>query len=179
MHWNNRKTNRVYTDFHICDIKMITIECILKFKNSVIALDDMGDNFNKDINCYFAVGRLQNVQMVVRCHKPAQLNHTTRMSCDTIHLTTYNGVALFSNFNDIYICKHDFHAIIGELNSNHYNITARMDSDFCYGIIKNNKKEDTFVIIDKNRTVIYDSRVGFLELKALNFKNELSNDEII
>ena len=43
-----------------------------------------------------------------------------------------------------------------------------MASYLRYGIIKDNKKEDTFVILDKNRTMIYDSRVGFLDIKAVN-----------
>ena len=32
-----------------------------------------------------------------------------------------------------------------------------------------------FIIIDKNRTMIYDSRVGFLDLKALSLKDKLKN----
>ena len=53
-----------------------------------------------------------------------------------------------------------------------------MASELRYGIIKYNKKDDTSVIIDKNRTMIYDSGVGFLDIKDLNLKDELSNDEI-
>ena len=45
-------------------------------------------------------------------------------------------------------------------------------------MIKYNKKEETFIIIDRNRTMIYDSRVGFLELKALSLKDELENSKI-
>ena len=36
-----------------------------------------------------------NIQMIVMCHKPAQIIKTERMSCDTIYLTTYNGPDLF------------------------------------------------------------------------------------
>ena len=43
-----------------------------------------------------------------------------------------------------------------------------MSDELRYGIIKYNKKENTFIIINSNRTMIYDSRVGFLDLKALN-----------
>ena len=46
-----------------------------------------------------------------------------------------------------------------------------------YGIIKYNRKEKTFIIIDKNRTKIYDSRVGFLDLKALSLKDKLESAE--
>ena len=42
-----------------------------------------------------------------------------------------------------------------------------MSDDLRYGIIKFNKKEKNFIIIDRNRTMIYDSRVGFLDLKTL------------
>ena len=45
-------------------------------------------------------------------------------------------------------------------------------------MIKCNKKEETFIIIDRNRTMIYDSRVGLLDLKALSLKDELVSREI-
>ena len=47
-----------------------------------------------------------------------------------------------------------------------------------YGIIKYNMKENTFIIINSNRTMIYDSRVGFLDLKALSLKDELEREDI-
>ena len=53
-----------------------------------------------------------------------------------------------------------------------------MSDELRYGIIKNNKKENTFININSNRTLIYDSRVGFLDLKALSFKDELEREDI-
>ena len=116
--------------------------------------------------------------MIVMCHKPAQIINTARMSCDTIFLTTYNGPDLFKNFIEIYKCEHDFSKIISELNSNHYNRTDGMSDDLRYGIIKYNKKENTFIIINSNRTMIYDSRFGFLHLKALSLKDGLEREDI-
>ena len=52
-----------------------------------------------------------------------------------------------------------------------------MSDELRYGIIKYNRKENTFIIIDKNRTMIYDSRVGFLDLKALSLKDKLENED--
>ena len=52
-----------------------------------------------------------------------------------------------------------------------------MSDEHRYGIIKNNRKENTFIIIDKNRTMIYDSRVGFLDLKALSLKDKLESED--
>ena len=144
-----------------------------KIQNCVIVLDDMGDRLNKDIGYYFTEGRHYNIQMIVMCHKPA-----LRMSCDTIYLTTYNGPDLFKNFNEIYKCEHDFNKIINELNSNHYNRTDGMSDELRYGMIKYNKKENTFIIINSNRTKIYGSRVGFLDLKALSLKYELEREDI-
>ena len=43
---------------------------------------------------------------------------------------------------------------------------------------KYDKNEDTIIIIDRNRTMIYDSKVGFLDLKALSLKDKLESDEI-
>ena len=53
-----------------------------------------------------------------------------------------------------------------------------MSDELHYGIIKSNKKENTFIIIKSSRTMIYDSRVGFLDLKALSLKDELEREDI-
>ena len=113
----------LYIGFKICDINMITSKNKSKFKDSVIVLDDVGDKLNKDIAYYFTEGRHYKIQMIVMCHKPAQIINTARMSCDTIYLTTYNGAYLFNNFNEKYKCEHNFNKIISELNSNYYNCT--------------------------------------------------------
>ena len=156
---------------------MITSRNKSKFKDSVIVLDDMGDKLNKDIAYYFTEGRHYSNQMIVMCHKPAQIINTARMSCDTIYLTTYNGVDLFKNFIEIYKCGHNFNKLIIELNSNYYNCTGGMSDELRYGIIKYKRKENTFIVIDKNRTMIYESRVVFLDLKALRLKDKLQNED--
>ena len=53
-----------------------------------------------------------------------------------------------------------------------------MSDELCYGIIKYNQKENAFIIISSNRTMIYDSRVGFLDLKALSLKDDLEREDI-
>ena len=176
--WIDPESNKFYTGFKKCDINMITKNNMQKFQNCVKVLDDMGDSLNKDIAYYFTEGRHYSIQMIVMCHKPAQIINTARMSCDSIYLTTYNGPDLFKNFNEIYKCEHDSSKIISELNSNHYNRTDGMSDDLRYGINKYNKKENTFIIINSNRTMIYDSRVGFLDLKALSLKDELEREDI-
>ena len=74
---------------------MITSNNMHSFKDSVIVLDDMGEKLNRDIDYYFTEGRYHNIQMIVMCHKPAQIINTARMSCYTIYITTYNGADLF------------------------------------------------------------------------------------
>ena len=176
--WIDPESNKFYAGFNECDINMITKNNMHQFQNCVIVLDDMGDMLNKKIGYYFTEGRHSNIQMIVMCHKPAQIINTAIMSCDTMNLTTYNGADLFKNFNEIYKCEHDFNKIINELNSNHYNRTDGMSDEPRYGIIKYNKKENTYIIINSNRTMIYESRVGFLDLKALRLKNELEREDI-
>ena len=160
--WIDLESIKFYTGFIKGDINITTKNKMHKFQNCVIVLNDMGDRLNKDIAYYFTEGRPYNIQMIVMCHKPAQIINTARMSCDTIYLTTYNGPDLFKNFNEIYKCEHDLSKIISELKSYHYNRTDGMSDELRYGIIKYNKKENTFIIINSNRTMIYDSRVGFL-----------------
>ena len=175
--WIYPETGEFYIAFNTCDINMITSKNKSKFKDSVTVLDDTGDKLNKDIAYYFTEGRHYNIQMIVMGHKPAQIINTARTSCDTIYLKTYNGADLFKNFNEIYKCEHNFNKIISELNSNFYNCTDGMTDELRYGIIKYNRKENTFNIIDKNRTTIKDSRVGFLDLKALNLKDKLESED--
>ena len=141
------------------------------FKDSIIVLDDMGKKLNKNIAYYFTEGRNNNIQMIVMCHKLAQIINTSRKMCDTICFRTYNGADLFKNFNVIYNCEHKFYEIIDNLIGSYYKYTAGTANELCYGLIKYNKKEKTFIIIDRNRTMIYDSIIGFLDLKALSLKD--------
>ena len=79
----------------MCDINIITNENMKNFKISAIVLDDMGHKFNSHINYCLTDGRHHDIQMIVMCHKPAQINNLARMSCDNIYITTYNGADLF------------------------------------------------------------------------------------
>ena len=81
----------------------------------------MGDKLNRDMDYYFTERRHHNIEMIVMCHKPAQIIITPRMSCHTIYSTTYNGEYLFKNLNEIYKCEHKFYEKINDLNSNYYN----------------------------------------------------------
>ena len=96
----------------------------------------MGDKFNRDIVYYFTEGRNKNIQMIVVCFKPAQINKMARMKCDTIHITIYNRADLFQNFYTTYNCKHVFHGIIQEINISFYNCTNGKDDAHRYGMIK-------------------------------------------
>ena len=68
--------------------------------------------------------------------------------------------------------------IIRELNSNFYNCIDGLSDEIRYGIIKYNKRENTFIIISSNRTRIYDSRIGSLDLKFLSLKNVLEKEDL-
>ena len=115
--WIDPETGAPYAGFEMRDINMIKMKNILKFQNSVIVFDDIVDKLNKDIVHYFTEGRHENIQKIVICHKQAHIDIMARMNCDTIYITTYNGVNLFKNFNTTYECKHNFHVIIQELNN--------------------------------------------------------------
>ena len=117
---------------------------MLKFEDSVIVLDDMGDKLNKDIGGYFTEVRHDTIQMIVLCHKPAQINNTARISYDTSYLTSYMGAGLFKNFNELYECENKFFQIINDSNSNYYNCTDGMSDELRYGIIKYNKQKNFY-----------------------------------
>ena len=173
--WIKPETGVPYVGFEMGDITLITIKNIENFKNSIIALDDMGSEFSRQIKYYFTEGRHNNTQMIVMCHKPAQIDNMSRMNCDTLCITTYNGTDLFQNPNTTFKCDHNFHEIISELNSSYYNCTNGMADELRYGMIKYSIKERYFIFINKNRTMIYDSKIGFMDLKALSLKDELDS----
>ena len=133
---------------------MITSKNKSKFKDSAFVLDDMADKLNKNLAYYFTEGRHYKIQLIVMCHKPAQIINTARMSSDTIYLTNCIGADLFKTFNEIFKCEHNFNKIFSELDSNYYNCTDGMSVELHYGMIKYNRKENTFINIDKNRTMI-------------------------
>ena len=112
--WIYTETGNPFDEFNMCEISTITAQNILKFQNSVIALDDMGDKFNSHINFYFTDARHKNIQMIIMCHKLAQINIMSRLNCDTIYITTYNGPDLFQNFYTTIKCNHNFHEIANE-----------------------------------------------------------------
>ena len=70
----------------MCDINMTTTKNMPNFKDSIAVLDDMGDKLNRDMAYYFTEGRHHNIQMIVMCHKPAQILNTARMGCVTIYI---------------------------------------------------------------------------------------------
>ena len=59
--WIDPEIGEPYDGFDMGDINKITMKKILKFKNSLIVLDDIGDKFNKDIVYYFTEGRNKNI----------------------------------------------------------------------------------------------------------------------
>ena len=168
--WINTETGNPYDELNMCETSKITTQKILKFQNRVIVLDDMGNEFNSHIKYYLTEGRHKNFQIIAMCHKPAQINNMSRTNCDTTYITTYNGPDLFHNFNTTFKYNHKFHEKINELNNSYCNCTDGMADELRYGITKYNIKEDTFIIIDRNRTMIYDSRIGILDLEALSLK---------
>ena len=64
--WIDTKSGVPYAGFEMGDMNMITMKNILKFQNSVIVFDDMGDKFNKDIVYYFTEGR--NKKYSIECN---------------------------------------------------------------------------------------------------------------
>ena len=85
---------------------------------------------------------------------------------------------MLQNFNKIYKCDQKFYEIINDLTSSYYNCTDGMSDELRYGMTKYNKKEESFIIIERNRTMIYDSKIAFLDLKALSLKDKLESSEV-
>ena len=76
------------------------------------------------------------------------------------------------------VCGHKLYEIINDLTGSYCNYTAGTASALRYGMINYNSKEKTFIVTDRNRTMIYDSRIGFPDLEALSLKDKLESGEI-
>ena len=58
----------------------------------------MGSKLINKIYTYFTNGRHQNIQMIVKCLKPAQINNTYRPRADTIYFASYFNAAFLDKF---------------------------------------------------------------------------------
>ena len=74
----NPESGKPYSEFSMCDINKIRSKNMPNFKNSVTVLDDMGNKLNGDVS-FFTERRHHKIQMIVMCHKPAQIINTARM----------------------------------------------------------------------------------------------------
>ena len=78
----------------------------------------------------------------------------------------------------MYKCEHKFYEKINNIMGSYYNHKAGSSNELRYVMIKHNRKEKIFIIIDRNRTMIYDPSVGLLDLEALILKDKPESDEI-
>ena len=77
----------------------------------------------------------------------------------------------------MYNCKYDFHGIIQETNSNYHDCTDRKAFELS-GMIRYDKLNDTFIFFGSNKTVIFNSKGGSIDPKALSLKDKLESGEI-
>ena len=91
----------------------------------------------------------------------------SRVNTGTIYITN-NGNGLFKKFKETFGIKHDVGELIDEV-SNDYNSQA-IAEEFHNGMIKFEMNDTSFIILDRDKTLIYDSMVVSIEK---NFKNSI------
>ena len=58
------------------------------------------------------------------------------------------------------------------MSANIYNFQYGMAEELCYVIIKLNEKDNFFVLLDKDRNVVNDSKIDSMDIKALILKEK-------
>ena len=48
------------------------------------------------------MGRLENIKMIVMCHKAAQIDNRAKAGADTVYINCKNCLTLFSYCNDTF-----------------------------------------------------------------------------
>ena len=116
----------------------------------------MGYKSNKkDIPYYFSEGRHHGIEIIFMCHKSARRDNLATASANTIYITTYNGGDLIDNFKNICICKL-FLKVIENLSCNHFICAHGIAERLRYCKIKFDKNDNSFIIIDRDRILLYD-----------------------
>ena len=85
-------------------------------------LVDLGDKLNKKIIPYYTTeGRHYDIQMIVKCYKPAQIDNMAKIVTDTFYMSTFYWTDLFKNFKNTDNFKHNFREPIDNLSVYCYN----------------------------------------------------------
>ena len=139
-----------YNVYCIDDLKVL--DNLYSFANSLIIFDDMGETIRLPaIESLYSKGRHRNINIICVGHTVTDLY--TKAGDNT------PALYIFITRNS----SHQFFERVQEklkIDSNLYRF-----KDYKYGIINYNNISDYYIVLDKDKNVLYDSRIGDLSIE--------------
>ena len=134
------------------------------FANSLIIFDDMGENIRLPaIDSLYSKGRHHNINIICVGHTVTDLNTKARDNTPAIYITLNSSQHFFERVQEKF-----------KIDSNLYRF-----KHYNYGVINNNSISDYYIVLDKDKNVVYDSRIGDLDIEKYVDYTEFKEKEYI
>ena len=132
----------------IDDLKLL--DNLDSFANSLIIFDDMGENIRLPaIDSLYSKGRHHNINIICVGHTVTDLNTKARENTPAIYITLNSSQQFFERLQEKF-----------KIDSNLYRF-----KHYNYGVINYNTISDYYIVLDKDKNVVYDSRIGDLDIE--------------
>ena len=137
-----------YNVYGVDDLKIL--DNLDSFANSLIIFDDMGENIRLPaIDSLYSKGRHHNINIICVGHTVTDLNTKARDYTPAIYITLNGSQQSFERVQQKF-----------KIDSNLYRF-----KHYNYGVINYNTISDYYIVLDKNKNVVYDSRIGDLDIE--------------
>ena len=149
-----------YTVYGIDYLKLL--DNLDSFANSLIIFDDMGENIRLPaIDSLYSKGRHHNINIICVGHTVTDLNTKARDNTPAIYITLNSSQQFFERVQEKF-----------KIDSNLYRF-----KHYNYGVINYNTISDYYIVLDKDKNVVYDSRIGDLDIEKYVDFTEIKEKE--
>ena len=149
-----------YNVYGVDDLKLL--DNLDSFANSLIIFDDMGENIRLPaIDSLYSKGRHHNINIICVGHNVTDLNTKAREYPSYIYITLNSSQQFFERVQEKF-----------KIDSNLYRFKHYND-----GVINYNTISDYYIVLDKDKNVVYDSRIGDLDIEKYVDYSEFKEKE--
>ena len=137
-----------YNVYGIDDLKLL--DNLDSFANSLIIFDDMRENIRLPaIDSLYSKGRHHNINIICVGHTVTDLNTKARDNTPAIYITFNRSQQFFERVQEKF-----------KIDSNLYRF-----KHYNYGVINYSTISDNYIVLYKDKNVVYDSRIGDLDIE--------------
>ena len=151
-----------YNVYGINDLKLL--DNLDSFANSFIFFDDMGENIRLPaIDSLYSKERRHNLKIICVGHTVTDLNTKARDNTPAIYNTLNSSQQFFERVQEKF-----------KIDSNLYRF-----KHYNYGVKNYNTISDFYIVLDKDKNVVYESRIGDLDIGSMLIIQNLRKRHII